>query len=70
MTLTYIPPTKRRSRTKLSVHHAASMADEDRSWKCESCTRMLEPTEERWCWQCRSYWEDCANGLFDDAEAS
>ena len=53
------PPLKRTD--------AETMAAEERSWKCESCDRMIEENSGgSHCRYCAMYWEDVAAGVFDD----
>jgi hypothetical protein len=44
----------------------AEMADEFVGIKCETCENVTEHEGARYCLYCRTYWEDCANGLWDD----
>lgn len=49
---------------KLTVPDALAEVERDR-WQCETCTA---PAEEngRYCLSCCLYWNDVANGLWDD----
>lgn len=52
---------------KLKRWEAESEAKEERSWTCESCSKMIEDGEEGpHCSYCKSYWTDVSNGLFDE----
>lgn len=57
------------ARLKIKRTDAQDAFVEERSWRCHTCTRMLDPLdpgEERYCFYCGSYWEDVKNGLFED----
>lgn len=51
---------------KIKVNEAVQQADDER-WQCLTCTG---PAEEHgdYCWHCKMYWDDCASGLWEDAE--
>lgn len=34
-------------------------------YQCKTCTDVIEHDAAIYCRSCRTYWEDCANGLFD-----
>lgn len=53
-------------RQKYRVHHATIEQLEAR-YQCKTCTDVIEHDDAIYCRYCRAYWEDCANGLFDDA---
>lgn len=48
------------------LKRARQLIAEVQDWQCESCTKMLEEHEKRYCWQCGEYWKDVDNGLFDE----
>lgn len=56
----------RRIPSTVLLHRAREELAEVRTWFCESCTKMLEEHETRYCWACWEYWKNVANGLFDD----
>jgi hypothetical protein len=47
------------------LNEARAEDKEARSWKCESCTTLVE-IEGTHCRTCAQYWEDVAAGVFDD----
>lgn len=47
-------------------HEAESIAAEERRWTCETCDRMLNECDIRYCAHCAAYWKDVKDGLFDD----
>lgn len=53
---------------KISVREAAQMRDEEDSWRCPSCTTLVEPGSEfePYCPSCGSYWRDVEDGMFGD----
>ena len=50
----------------------AEIAKEDGPYMCASCCNALEAhrmeADEKYCWYCQSYWDDCASGAFDDVD--
>jgi hypothetical protein len=51
-------------RQKFRVYNATIEQLEAR-WRCQTCTDVIEFDYAIYCRHCRTYWEDCANGLFD-----
>lgn len=53
--------------SRLHVSEAWEQALEDRALTCKTCDA---PSEEggTHCWPCRTYWEDCLAGVFDELE--
>lgn len=51
------------SRAK-ELREAADQASAE-AWECETCSAPKDENDERYCRNCRMYWEDCDAGLFD-----
>ena len=50
---------------------AAAEAEESRRWSCASCGAPIDPAAQEYpgyCWPCGSYYEDVANGLWEENE--
>ena len=59
----------KRPQPQFDPRDAVLEAQEARRWSCASCDAPIDPdnTEHpNHCWPCGSYWEDVANGLWDD----
>lgn len=44
-------------------------AQDAKRWNCDSCGAPIDPAIAQcpgYCWPCGSYWDDVANGLWDD----
>jgi len=52
-------------RQKYRVWHATWEQMEAR-WQCKTCDNVIEHDDAIYCMPCRTYWEDCANGLWQD----
>ncbi|TCU34090.1 hypothetical protein EV129_11373 [Rhizobium azibense] len=56
-----------RQAIKIRRQDAESVAAEERSWKCESCDKMIEEHGDGpHCRHCAMYWEDVRKGVFGD----
>lgn len=51
---------------KLRTHEALDEVERD-CWQCTTCSQPAEEADH-YCRYCRSYWDDCRNGLWDDVE--
>lgn len=51
-------------RQKYRVHNA-TMEQIEARYQCKTCPDVIEHDAAIYCRSCRTYWEDCANGLFD-----
>lgn len=40
-------------------------SEEYKDWVCKSCDTFVEPNEN-YCGRCSRYWQDVADGIFDD----
>lgn len=49
---------------KLSITKALDEVEAS-AWQCKTCTAPAEE-DSRYCHHCRAYWNDVANGLFDN----
>ena len=52
-------------RQKYRVWDATVEQTESR-WQCRTCDRPIEHCDAIYCLHCRMYWEDCANGLYQE----
>jgi hypothetical protein len=51
----------------VTLAEARGIADEERMWTCLTCDTMIPPdNHDIYCRSCRDYWNDLANGAFDD----
>ena len=71
--LEFSKATKRqtlRRLTKAQLVRNAPIEVEDSNVTCRSCRDALTEYDDRigdgYCYQCRSYWADVADGMFDD----
>lgn len=51
---------------RLPRHEAATIVEEERAWKCETCETFLDVTDKKHCVHCAAYWADVEAGVFDD----
>ena len=51
---------------KLKRHEAEHQAEEEQSWSCLTCDKLVEDSDtDGYCFRCRMYWEDVQAGVFD-----
>lgn len=50
---------------RISIGEATLIAERDDVGECESCVSLAED-DDLYCRNCRSYWNDCEDGLWDE----
>jgi rubrerythrin len=41
---------------------------EEQAWQCRTCTAPFDDEHKPYCRHCGMYWQDCANGLWENRD--
>lgn len=52
---------------KINIRQAEIEREDDATIMCRTCNSPAEDEWEPYCMSCGMYWQDCINGLWDDA---